>query len=300
MTHDTEPHKLFMKELDTMQNEEPMRVTRLNEFMEWTQQLPAGEYLFRGVPNEKYEIQASAYRRPKEEDRDFEKFFQINKSLIRDVRLLGYDERNGRELRDLEILAELQHFGAATCLIDFTYSAQVALWFACQLDAKPSQDLPPPNGKVFAVHNKPSRFKEITPKMLKKRINYFLQGNEGERALSSISYNSSSYINGSPGSRTTVLSLSNLSSCLEIPNLMQMPNVLSWKVASKIFGPNYSKYQVLLKQCCFLILMALRVYVVRIYHTRNSVRLNIENVVIRHSEEVNIAKQSPIMTRQSA
>ena len=176
------PHKVLMKGLDTMQKEGQMRITTLNEFMEWAQQLPAGGCLFRGVPNEKYKIQASAYRRPKEEDRDFENFFQINKSLIRDARLLGYDERNGRELRDLEILAELQHFGAATCLIDFTYSAQVALWFACQLDAKTSQDLPPPNGRVFAVRSKSSRFKEITPKMLKEGIAYFLQGNEGERA----------------------------------------------------------------------------------------------------------------------
>ena len=46
--------------------------------------------------------------------------------MIEDARLQGLDEKDGRELEDLEIFAELQHHGAATCLIDFTYSAQVA------------------------------------------------------------------------------------------------------------------------------------------------------------------------------
>ena len=87
MTHDTRPHKVLMKGLDTMQKEGQMRITTLNEFMEWAQQLPAGECLFRGVPDEQYGIQASAYRRPKKEDRGAEKFLQINRSLIRDVRL---------------------------------------------------------------------------------------------------------------------------------------------------------------------------------------------------------------------
>ena len=35
-------------------------------------------------------------------------------------------------LSDLEILAKLQHFGAATGLLDFTYNPLIALWFACQ------------------------------------------------------------------------------------------------------------------------------------------------------------------------
>ena len=35
-------------------------------------------------------------------------------------------------LTDLELLAKLQHYGAATCLIDFTKLPLVALWMACQ------------------------------------------------------------------------------------------------------------------------------------------------------------------------
>src|SRR5438105_1147733 len=40
----------------------------------------------------------------------------------------------GRRLTDLELLAVLQHFGAATRLLDFTKNAFSALWFACNSD----------------------------------------------------------------------------------------------------------------------------------------------------------------------
>ncbi len=151
-------------------------LTTLNGFMEWAQQFDSRSYLFRGVPNAAYRIEASAFRRPKESDRDFEKFLQINRVLISDARLQGYDEKDGRKLKDLEILVEFQHFGAATCLIDFTYNALVALWFACQLDPKIPQDSSkPPNGKVYAVQNEPPKFKEITLALLEKEIDYFFQ-----------------------------------------------------------------------------------------------------------------------------
>lgn len=109
------------------------------------------------------------------------KFLQINKDLIDETILRGYNERNGRQLSHLEMLAELQHHGAATCLIDFSYSAQIALWFACGQDSKISQDSDnPPNGKVFAVYNQLPDFKEVKSDILKNDIDYFLQ--EGENS----------------------------------------------------------------------------------------------------------------------
>lgn len=149
-------------------------ITTLNEFMEWTQQFAPGEYLFRGISNENYDIEASAYRRLQtEQDRNPEKLLEISKELIKDTRLRGHAQKSGRNLQDLEILAELQHFGAATCLVDFTYSAQIALWFACGQDSEN-----PSNGKVIAVRNRPPRFKEITPDLLEKPIDYFLQDSD--------------------------------------------------------------------------------------------------------------------------
>ena len=150
-------------------------IETLNEFINWTAQFKPEDYVFRGVPNETYRIQASAYRRPKEENRNFKKFLEINKELIEQATLRGYDERNGRKLKDLEILAELQHFGAATCLIDFTYNALVALWFACQPDSKTQDSERQPNGKVSAVFNKPTRFTEIKSDLLSGTIDRFLQ-----------------------------------------------------------------------------------------------------------------------------
>ena len=148
--------------------------------MEWASQFDDGTYVFRGVPNDEYGIQASAYRRvpvneQNSEDKGFPTFIEINMALIREARLRGYDQKDGRPLGDLEILAGLQHFKAATCLIDFTYSAQVALWFACAQDSKTSDIT---NGKVFAVRKDADRFIEIDPDLLSEPLPYFLDGKE--------------------------------------------------------------------------------------------------------------------------
>ena len=152
-------------------SEKSTQIKTLDQFMEWARQFERGEYVFRGVPKAEYGIQASAYRRPDEKDRSFEKFLHINKDLIREAKLRGYHQKDGRELKALEILADLQHFGAATYLIDFSHSAQVALFFACQR----SKEL---NGKVFSVRNQPPRFKEIILEMLEKDIDDFLEDGE--------------------------------------------------------------------------------------------------------------------------
>ena len=105
----------------------------LNKFIDWTARFKDGQYLFRGVTQEKYGIVASACRRlPKADQNNPSKLLKINQELIDKARGLGHDQRDGRQLTDLELLAELQHFGAATCLIDFSRNALVALWFACQ------------------------------------------------------------------------------------------------------------------------------------------------------------------------
>ena len=156
-------------------------IRTLNGFLRWASQFDSEDfsdkYLFRGVSSKEYEISASAYRRPKKSDRNFEIFLQINRGLIREARFRGHDQRNGRKLEDLEVLAELQHYGAATCLIDFTYNALVALWFACKQNSKGS----PRHGKVVALRNESSKFKEITLELLREKIDYFFLNNEDRR-----------------------------------------------------------------------------------------------------------------------
>ena len=170
------------------QNEDRL-IKSLDDFIKWSKQFEEGHYVFRGVPNKAYKIQASAYRRPVKSGMNFEKFLNINKDLIRAARQRGYDRKDGREWNDLDILVELQHYGAATCLIDFSYSAQIALWFACRPFEKKDENgelqniNKPPHGKVSVMQMKRSKFTEITPDFMKKdpekTIDYFLKEPKG-------------------------------------------------------------------------------------------------------------------------
>lgn len=91
-------------------------------------------YLWRGQGNIAWPIHSSAYRRldndknhtPSELSmRDYER------ELLLNAKHQGYHFANGRELSDFELLAKLQHHGAATRLVDFSRNMLVALWFAC-------------------------------------------------------------------------------------------------------------------------------------------------------------------------
>lgn len=155
-------------------------VKTLRSFMEWAEQFEPGLYLFRGVSNETYSIQASAYRRLIDErDQTPANLLEINKRMIDDARLQGHDQKNGERLSDLELLAELQHYGAATCLIDFSYSAQVALWMACQQELKETAKSKVFNGKVFAVNiSNPDNFQKVTSRSVKQDIDCFFNLDE--------------------------------------------------------------------------------------------------------------------------
>ena len=65
-------------------------------------------------------------------------------ALIEPARTRGFGSEAGRRLSDLEVLAKLQHFGAATGLLDFTWSPLVALWFACEDSSR--------DGKLFFIN----------------------------------------------------------------------------------------------------------------------------------------------------
>lgn len=178
----------------SIQSNEDTRIKTLDAFIKWANNFKEDEFVFRGVPNEAYKIQASAYRRPAENERNFEKFLYVNKDLISKAKQRGYDKdkKDGTVWNELDILVELQHFKASTCLIDFSFRAQVALWFACQPVQKKKEEnresednKKPPDAKVSAVQIRPPKFTEITPefwekgdneeKDAKKKIDYFLK-----------------------------------------------------------------------------------------------------------------------------
>ena len=71
------------------------RVKTLNSFIKWAAQFNDGQYLFRGVSNEGYEIEASAYRRlPEGAINNPDMLLRINQDLIQKARLLGHDQKN--------------------------------------------------------------------------------------------------------------------------------------------------------------------------------------------------------------
>ena len=151
------------------------RVKTLSGFIKWAAQFNNGEYLFRGVSKDSYKIEASAYRRLKT-NKTAAQLLKVNQELIEKAKTQGHDQKNGRPLSDLDLLAELQHFGAATCLIDFTRNALIALWFACQQSSTEEKTT---NGKVFAVPRaNVGRFETVDTKMREKNIDHFFEPNE--------------------------------------------------------------------------------------------------------------------------
>lgn len=91
-------------------------------------------YMWRGQGDLDWPIHSAAYRRlskkstrPVTEERL--RFYELD--LLKAAAHQGYNYENGRKLSDLEVLAKLQHHGAATRLIDFSRNLLVALWFAC-------------------------------------------------------------------------------------------------------------------------------------------------------------------------
>ena len=132
----------------------------LKQVSEIKQQWPNSVLAFRGQEDEKWCLESSAERRLKQSGNQGRRldqlFIEYHKNLLSKCKLKNYDRREGKPLHELELLADLRHHGAATCLIDFTRNALVALWFACE---KSEAD-----GKVFVVNTADKQtFLEIAP-----------------------------------------------------------------------------------------------------------------------------------------
>ena len=135
-----------------------------------------GTYAFRGQENIKWPVLSSATRRlcayyKKKLDiiSNFQTLYiDYHKDVLLDpARLNGFGIEKGRDLSDLEVLAKLQHFGAATGLLDFTRNRIIALWFACQNKSC--------DGKVFIINTaSPKYFANITYEQTKEKITKIL------------------------------------------------------------------------------------------------------------------------------
>lgn len=132
-----------------------------------------GTYAYRGQANADWPLKSTACRRLEENDEGTltqTRFISYHeKEILEPARMDGHGVVDGRELRDLELLAKLRHFRTATCLIDFTRNFFVALWFACHPHR--GTDGADKNGKVFVVNtNDPNTFLSLGQQDLKKSI----------------------------------------------------------------------------------------------------------------------------------
>ena len=140
----------------------------IDDFVAWICSLEGKKFLFRGHADSTWKVAASGYRRLGENATPTT-FNNSIKRLIDEAKLQGLDKKDGMEMPDLELLAELQHYGAATCLIDFTKNPLIALWFACH----EHQDK---DGAVVAIASDDSeKFSEITGNNKGEKITKFLQ-----------------------------------------------------------------------------------------------------------------------------
>lgn len=105
-------------------------------------------HLWRGQSDISWQIHSSAYRRLKRTQTTVtEKSMQsYEEYLLQCATHQGYRFEAGRELSDFELLAKLQHHGAATRLIDCSRNIMAALWFACS--SKPDT-----TGLLFGIHS---------------------------------------------------------------------------------------------------------------------------------------------------
>lgn len=118
----------------------------ITDFLEWVNKLGGGRMLYRGVPSEKHEVEASICRRFSNPAKEItaQELVEKSKDLVEKARESGHDSVGSKAETDLQLLAKLQHHHAATCLIDFTSNPLVALWFACRTTNQAEK------GKIFA------------------------------------------------------------------------------------------------------------------------------------------------------
>jgi hypothetical protein len=90
--------------------------------------------MWRGQGDINWKIHSSAYRRIQLDPYETNKDEDVNleyyeEHLLKHATHKGFRYQNGRTLSDFELLAKLQHHGAATRLVDFSRNALVGLWF---------------------------------------------------------------------------------------------------------------------------------------------------------------------------
>ena len=153
----------------TADNSNEIKIDSLDKFKAEILKFQSEEMVYRGQSDAKWDVTSSAYRRLKlqysNRDSIIQELLEYNKNLIERAR--RYAGELKETTTDLNLLAKLQHHGAATSLIDFTEAPLIALWFACQ-DKNT-------DGKVFCLDlSDPTKFLKVLPEDEEKKIEKIL------------------------------------------------------------------------------------------------------------------------------
>ena len=147
------------------ENSNEIKITSVNEFMEEISKFKDKKIVYRGQSNAGWGVTSGAYRRLEHPHPTSAILLEYNKNLIKRSR--RYHEELKETITDINLLAKLQHYGAATSLIDFTKNALVSLWFTCQNKST--------DGKVFCLNmSNPDNFLEVSSDDEKKEIDKIL------------------------------------------------------------------------------------------------------------------------------
>ena len=156
---------------DNSKNKETV-IHNVSEYIEWIDKLGNKEFLFRGQGDKDWPLRSAAVRRIcGEKTTDSIKYTKVKayiEELLETVKEKEFNNHN-RDYNlncDLKILAQLQHWGAATPLLDFSKNSLIALWMACA-------DQPNKNGKVFVIDTGQENIKRIKTNHLNKKSKFF-------------------------------------------------------------------------------------------------------------------------------
>ena len=115
----------------------------LKKIQEIAEKSADGDYIYRGEPEHYEKVSSSLYREYPESEAEYFDIEVVQKEMIEAAK--GYTS----ETEDFEVLTELQHYGGATNLIDFTTDYLIALFFACQVFNR--GDVDGKNGRVILL-----------------------------------------------------------------------------------------------------------------------------------------------------
>ena len=117
---------------------------KLAEFVQWSQDHPANEWVFRGQSNKEWRLQPSV-------GRGNSYTLDTERLLLDQLRRLAEPYVTSSELTEWDWLALAQHHGLPTRLLDWTSNSLVACFFACAKARSQGREV---DGQVIAIETR--------------------------------------------------------------------------------------------------------------------------------------------------